>query len=964
MSHPEPDARPRSRFDGFELLRRIAEGGMGAVHLARDVALDRLVAIKFISATLADPLAQQRLLREARVIARLQHPNIVAIYRTGEVEGRPYIAYEYVEGRPLSDLPRPLPWLRALRVGLGLSRGLAAAHRAGILHRDIKPANAMLAHSGEVKLLDFGLAEFTEREAVEQRQLDDWLRSSSLELRGFDDELAGPASSASSSAPASLEASDRAAHLDEQPTRSVGTATDQGATARSLQLYNQAGQSTVRRDGARLTSPGMLMGTPLFLAPELWRGAPATRRSDLYALGLVLYELLAGSLPHARLTTPAIARFVTSQDLPLLADRLPSLPRAFVELIDRCTARDPRQRPESADAVRDALEALAAVYLPFIDTGVDETSADGARVSASFLRVSALGPRLAAAFYERLFALDPALRELFASDLSTQHRMLTAALKLIVDNLQRPERMVPYLMELGRRHARYHVLPGHLSVMGRALLDTLAQLDEKWDDATAMAWSQAYGHIAQIVQRGIEEGEGKGEGHGTRPSEPRSLPRARWELPLVTPQTQWAAVDGGDVAYQSIGRGSPGIVVLGEWVTHLEQTWQHPVVARFFRQLASFARVVLLDRRGCGLSSRNGPISLDHGLADLRAVLDAAGLDRPVLLGIGDGCSTAALFAALRPERTRALVLFAGGRCRSEGGAPSEDAPDELLLRQLRAVRAQWGTPMYIDALAPSLVSDASYRRWWAGTLRQAASPGEAAALWRLGALTRPLSVAHGVRVPTLVLHRTGDRFRPAADSRELAARIPGARYVELAGADHVPWAGDHEAVLEEIHRFLGALVTPPASSRIVGCILAVRAAAGAESTPALRELFAGSIVRAHGHVLHGEPPEAGDELTVLGFFDGPRRALGCALALTAGERGTGRALRIAVDIGLVSADTAAEGEAVARAAALAGEAAPGEILASPAIRELCEGADLEFAEAPSARAAGFRVSRATERML
>ena len=101
MSHPEPDTRLRSRFDGFELLRRIGEGGMGAVHLARDVALDRLVAIKFIAATFADPLAQQRLLREARVIARLQHPNIVAIYRTGEVEGRPYIAYEYVEGRPM-----------------------------------------------------------------------------------------------------------------------------------------------------------------------------------------------------------------------------------------------------------------------------------------------------------------------------------------------------------------------------------------------------------------------------------------------------------------------------------------------------------------------------------------------------------------------------------------------------------------------------------------------------------------------------------------------------------------------------------------------------------------------------------------------------------------------------------------------------------------------------------------------
>lgn len=912
-------------FDGFELLRSIGEGGMGAVHLARDSALDRLVAIKFISSNINDPNAQQRLLREARVIARLQHPNIVAIYRTGEVEGRPYIAYEYVEGRPISALPRPLSWLGVLRIGLGLSRGLAAAHRAGILHRDIKPANAMLATGGEVKLLDFGLARFTEREAVEQRQLDDWIESTALDVQASARDLA------------------------REPLTSLGG------------LETVPPQDSVTQEWSldQLTGQGLVVGTPLFLAPELWRGAPATRRSDLYALGLVLYDLLAGGLPHAHLGTLQIARFVTNQTFPLLAERFKELPRAFVELIDQLVSRDPRQRPDSADRVRDAMEALASIYLPFGESSTDEVNAEGARVSASFLRVSAHGHNLAVIFYERLFSLDPTLRELFVADLTTQHRMLTAALKLVVDNLQRPERMVPYLLELGRRHAGYGVRPSHLAAMGQALLDTLSRLDGEWSEEAAHAWSQAYWHIAQVVQRGIESADS-----GTHRS--GSLARARWEIPLVTPQTQWVAVEGGDVAYQCIGRGSLEILVLGEWVTHLENMWLHPTVARFFRQLASFARVVILDRRGCGLSSRTGPISLDHALADIRAVMDAAGMDRPVLLGIGDGATAATLFAALRPERTRALVLFGSGRCRLAGLVQSEDVDGEILRQQLRAVRAQWGTPMFIDALAPSLVSDTSYRMWWSSSLRQSASPGEAAALWRLGAMTGARSIAHGLRVPTLLLHRADDRFRPAADSRELAVRIPGARYVELPGADHVPWAGDAEAVLSEIHRFLDSLVTPPASGRIVGCILAVRAEPGAPA--ALWELVATLISRHQGVTMPVEAPGTDRAASLLlGFFDGPRRALSCAVEIAEASRRADYGARSAIDIGLLSADTAADGEAVKRAVALAQHAAPEEVLASDAIRELAEGADYSFVERPvhtadTGREPAFSVTRLGDR--
>lgn len=912
LLHDQDPSLPRfGRFDGYELLRPLGEGGMGAVYLARDSALDRLVAIKFISAAFQDPRAQQRLLREARVIARLQHPNIVAIFRTGDAEGHPYIAYEYVEGRPLSALPRPQSWLRTLRIGLGLSRGLAAAHRAGILHRDIKPANVMLAASGEVKLLDFGLAKFTQRARVEQQLLDDWFEATAVDLRSD------------------------AAEPDQEPSCSIGGTATLAPSA----------PDTLDHSHEQMTGQGSLVGTPLYLAPEVWRGAPATRRSDLYALGLVLYELLVGGLPHAHLGTKDIARFVTQQDIPSLASRFKDLPHGFVDLIDRCIARDPRQRPESADKVRDVLESLASIYLPFGESATNEVSTDSARLTESFQRLSAHGQRLASSFYARLFTLDPMLRELFVDDLTVQHRMLMAALKLIIENIERPERMVPYLMELGRRHARYGVQPENLAVMGRALLDTLAQLDEEWTDATAQAWSQAYGHIAQIVQRGIESADAGGRSL-------RFLPRTRWEVPLITPQTQWAPVDGGadgDVAYQCVGRGALEILVLGEWVTHLEHTWHHPAVARFFRQLASFARVVLLDRRGCGLSSRTGPITLDHGIADIRAVLDATGIERPVLLGLGDGCETAALFAALRPERTRALILFGSGRCRIADGVQSEAPAEALLEHQLESLRAQWGSPMFIDTVAPSLISDASYRQWWASSLRQGCSPKEAGALWWLGAMASARSIVHGLRVPALLLHRAGDRFRPAADTRDLAARIPGARYVELAGEDHAPWAGDADSVLAEIHRFLDTLVTPPSTGRIVGCVLAVEAvpapAHGAPAVP-LRGLVAQKVARSQGFLMASEP-DAEQNQILLGLFDGPRRALGCARAILSAARRAGYGARAGVDIGLLSADATAEDEAVQRAVALARQAAPGEALTSDAIRELTEGAGYSFLEHP-----------------
>ena len=145
-------------LDGYLLERRLGQGAMGEVFLARDLLLERPVAIKFIAAGQADEMARRRFLVEARAIARLQHPNVVTIYRVGEQGGRPYLVSEFIPGTALDQLATPVDQGRLMEIGLGLSRGLAMAHRAGVVHRDIKPANAILSHEGVVKLLDFGIA--------------------------------------------------------------------------------------------------------------------------------------------------------------------------------------------------------------------------------------------------------------------------------------------------------------------------------------------------------------------------------------------------------------------------------------------------------------------------------------------------------------------------------------------------------------------------------------------------------------------------------------------------------------------------------------------------------------------------------------------------------------------------------------------------------------------------------------
>ncbi|MEJ7597365.1 MAG: bifunctional serine/threonine-protein kinase/formylglycine-generating enzyme family protein [Kofleriaceae bacterium] len=300
---------PPSAFEEYRLVQPLGHGAMGQVYLAHDSLLDRAVAVKFPRAS-SDDASRERFFSEARAIARLQHPNVVAVYRVAEVNGHPYLVSEYVRGQPLDELARPVSSSKALALAIDLARGLAAAHRCGVLHRDVKPANAMLTEDGQAKLLDFGLAT----------------------VGNLVDPVIG------SPPPRALAPSRHLATID--------------VTQSSYAREPLSGDD----DGERPS----VVGTPLYTAPEIWRGEPASRRSDLYSLGILLYELLAGIAPHRGVAMAELPDVVQHRDVPRLGTVVPGVDPALAAIVDRLIDRDPSARFGSADALLLVLEEIAA----------------------------------------------------------------------------------------------------------------------------------------------------------------------------------------------------------------------------------------------------------------------------------------------------------------------------------------------------------------------------------------------------------------------------------------------------------------------------------------------------------------------------------------------------------------------------------------------------------------------------
>lgn len=423
----------------------------------------------------------------------------------------------------------------------------------------------------------------------------------------------------------------------------------------------------------------------------------------------------------------------------------------------------------------------------------------------------------------------------------------------------------------------------------------------------------------------------------------------------MSSETKYAKSGKVHIAYQVVGDGPLDLVLVPGWVTHLEHQWQEPLQARFLERLASFARLILFDKRGTGLSDRvaeDALPTLEVRMDDVRAVLDAIGSSRAALVGISEGGPMCALFSATYPERTAALVMY-GSYAKWIRDADYPWAPTRADHETaFDAYEKGWGTPVGLKTVAPSVANDERYRKWWAEYLRTGASPGAGVALYRMNVEIDIRHVLPAIRVPTLILHRTGDRLINVGGSRYVAERIRNAKYVELAGVDHLPWFGDSDSVLAEIEEFLTGERPAAESDRILATVMFVDIVGSTERAAAVgdarwRDLLAGYHSRASAEIgrFRGRLIDtAGDG--VFAAFDGPARAVRCAHAIREAASGLGLTVRAGLHTG--ECETAGDklvGMAVHVAARVSSTASPDEVLTSSTVRDLVAGSGIQFSE-------------------
>ncbi len=367
---------PPTAFAEYQLLWSLGRGGMGEVYLGHDLLLDRPVAIKFIFSVESDEHNRQQFLAEARAAARLQHPNVVTVHRVGEIDGRPYIISEYIRGQNLETLAKPVPWQRALTLGVGLARGLAAAHRRGVLHRDIKPGNAIFADDGEIKLLDFGLAKCVETTGSMSRPDEAQAppRMDTHESTAPTLDVTAVLGGSSGTGPVRVSARTPTSTLrtalpgprtptgSQQAARTpTGTRPATPSPERALKPPSPTAgivpfESTLTPKAASRASS--VKGTPMYMAPEVLTGSAATRRSDIYSMGALLFELCAGAPPHYDVPLESLSVVVPRRAAPPLRHVAPEVDSRFAAVVDRCLRQNPKERFASAEELKTALELL------------------------------------------------------------------------------------------------------------------------------------------------------------------------------------------------------------------------------------------------------------------------------------------------------------------------------------------------------------------------------------------------------------------------------------------------------------------------------------------------------------------------------------------------------------------------------------------------------------------------------
>jgi class 3 adenylate cyclase/pimeloyl-ACP methyl ester carboxylesterase len=423
----------------------------------------------------------------------------------------------------------------------------------------------------------------------------------------------------------------------------------------------------------------------------------------------------------------------------------------------------------------------------------------------------------------------------------------------------------------------------------------------------------------------------------------------------MVPTTHYAKSGDVHIAYQVVGEGPVDLVLIHGWISHLEYQWEDPALARFLNRLASFSRLIVFDKRGTGLSDRvaeSALPTLEQRMDDIRAVMDAAGSHRAVIFGISEGGPLSTLFAATYPARTAALIMYGAYakwiRADDYPWAPTREEHEAAFT----AYERHWGTPIGLNILAPSAANDGRVRQWWAHHMRVSASPGAGVTLYRMNVEVDIRAILPTIRVPTLILHRSGDRLQPCQGARYMAGQIPAAKFVELPGDDHIPWIGNADPLLAEIQEFLTGEPPVLEADRVLATVLFIDIVQSTQRATAIgdsrwrdlvdnyQQQVGKEVTRLGGRVVN----TAGDG--VFATFDGPARAIKCARAI----RDVVGTLGLAIRCGIHTGECVIEGNDVAGIAVhigarVAARADPGEILLSSTVKDLIAGSRVECSD-------------------
>ncbi len=355
---------------------------------------------------------------------------------------------------------------------------------------------------------------------------------------------------------------------------------------------------------------------------------------------------------------------------------------------------------------------------------------------------------------------------------------------------------------------------------------------------------------------------------------------------MAVPETRFAKAGDLSIAYQVVGEGDVDVILVPQWLSNIEQYWDHPAASYFLRRIASFSRLIMFDKRGTGLSD---PVphtqTLEERMDDVLAVMDAAGSERAVLLGPSEGGPMAALFAATYPERCISLVLY--GACARWLEAPDypEGRPAELVKAGGKIWIDGWGSGASLAVLAPSLARDPNFRQWWGKFERHSVRPGMVGPIFETINALDVRAVLPAIRVPTLILHRRNDRLVDVANGRYLASHIPGARYIELDGDDHIYFAGDPDSLLDEIEEFVTGSRGTHDPDHVLATVMFTDIVRSTEHAARLGDRRWHDLMADHDRLMQGQIAvyrgrtirSTGDG--VFAAFDGPARAIRCALA-------------------------------------------------------------------------------------